>query len=247
MSAIGTPDWQRGVVSAQVLLAAVPARATSVTVGVPPNAETIIVSTTIANPFGVWTCTGVTTGIQYAGARVANNGAVGQDATYFFDVSQAVDTEVTIATTQLLPPKWYVYADAAAHLVVDAGKLTSAVGVPYSIPTAPDTNTSSHPPAELIFAGGALTSGTTIVASPGVNNRLRLFALHLAVATVGAVWTVQDLGGSQHFIWCVGNGNVSLEIPLTGYAMAANDGLELYNWTGGGSGYVTVLYTNEEI
>lgn len=117
---VGTPDWQRGITTAQKLLATVPATTLTTTVGVPPNAETIVIVT--SGPVGgnqVLTIKGSTSGQVYPWqVQFLTSGS--QDyAQYYVDVTSVIDVELSITFTEAAAFTWYVYSDQAAHVVFD--------------------------------------------------------------------------------------------------------------------------------
>lgn len=198
---VDTPDYQRGVVSAQAQLASV-AGGTGVTVcGIPPNAETLIVTTASVGALQAPTCQGVTTGVFYAGGRTTN-GSNGGVATWFFDVSNSVDTQVTIAWNINPVSAWYVYSDAGVHLVMDIAKAVDIRGVQYVGSVIPGTLTGDHPPNEVnVAASDGVASGATIFGAPGAGKRYRLFSA---------------LVGNQTAAGLAGNANSALRDSISG-------------------------------
>ena len=116
---VGTPDWQRGVISAQHLLATVAGGTDTVTVGVPPNAETIIVLAQTAL-LGTFSAVGVTSGFNYP-FGVSKNALADSDQanTFFVNVANCVDDQLVISFSSISGTDWYVYADQAAHVTFD--------------------------------------------------------------------------------------------------------------------------------
>jgi hypothetical protein len=244
--AIDTPDYQRGVTSAQKLLATVGAGVTNVTVGVPPNAETIIV--TIPASLHPQQCSvqGVTTGIEYPGTLLLAAPATGGATTFFFDASQVMDEQLLITTTSLPTASWFVYADSGVHVVADLAKLTNSIGQQYVIPTVPSTATGDHPPNELqTFAAGFGSSGA-VLNPPGGGKQYRLFALQLQPLAAGVFGAyVYSTGGNLMFSGT--NGGAVVTYPLTGLPLGNNVGLSYTRIGAAGTEGGMVTYTTETI
>jgi hypothetical protein len=129
---IGTPDWQRGIVSAGKLLATVPAATTSVTVDVPPNAQTLVVAMTYVTYEAFVKVKGVTTGRQYPGAlRPSDVASTYADAFYYFSVSSQVDEQVEVTIAAATPDPWYVFSQSGVT-VVDVAELIGVVQYDYN-------------------------------------------------------------------------------------------------------------------
>jgi len=204
-----TPDYQRGVVSAQQLLATVAAGTDTVTVNVPPNAETLIVCVPLSPSTIRIRAVGVSTGIVYATAYGVTDDVVATWQTQFFDCSSPLDSQVEIICGSAPTGTWYVYSDAGVHVVFDpivastigepgptlpggavlvggdaAGSLRALAvnlqGLPYAIPSAPDIAAGDHPPNELLVASVVdVTALTVIVAAPGAGKRVRVFSANV--------------------------------------------------------------------
>lgn len=227
MTNVDTPDYQVGVVSAQVLLAAVPSGTATVRVGIPPNAETLIVTAANIGTNPTVFVEGVSTLYKFPGALVVQQPFITAAPTWLFDVSNAVDTQVDVTFSSAPGTGWFVYADSGVHVTVDPSKLTNGYGQQYVIPSVPSVNTADHPPNELLWTGGNAAGNTLILPAPGANQRYRLFAA--AVWPQGA-WGVQVL---EHITgrWLIGTGpaggQVSITWPLTGITIATNQAVEL--------------------
>ena len=117
---VGSPDWQRGVVTSQKLLSTQAATSLTATVFLPPNAETLVIVT--SGPIGgaqTLTITGVTSAQVYPW-QIQFIFSGGQAYAYYYaDVSSSVDSSVTITFAQAAAFSWYVYSDQAAHVSFD--------------------------------------------------------------------------------------------------------------------------------
>lgn len=244
---IDTPDYQFGVVNAQKLLATVPNGTNSVTVGVPPNAETLIVLT----PGGInlFRCqvTGVTSGLSYAGIILPGQASASSGLQWFFDVSQAVDAQVTVTLSAGAGGAWSVYADAGVHVVADASKLTNDLGVQYVIPTVPNILNSDHPPVELKFASLITAASAVFIPAPGAGLRLRIFsAMVFPNATAVFGWLADSVGGVAI---CPGSQQAPGILPFIpqGIHLSTNASLNYSLQGGSGNMYVSAIYTVESV
>jgi len=116
---IGTPDWQRGVVSAQKLLATVAAGVASVTVAVPSNCENLVIAFSVPLPGGAPVVQGVDTGVKYP--VIPLNIVIPQKGFNFLAVPvlSSQDASVTITFAGAPTSKWYVNSDSGSRIVVD--------------------------------------------------------------------------------------------------------------------------------
>ena len=113
---VGAPDWQRGVVNADIRLATVPGGTQSVTVTIPPNAKTMVV----VYPYGAVQTSvevkGVTTGMGYSGQlRPADVGIDYADSFVFYSVSSVLDDQLTIKMSAAPNEPWYVYTTTGVY------------------------------------------------------------------------------------------------------------------------------------
>lgn len=249
MSTIDTPDFQRGVVSAQALLASVAGGVGTVRVGVPPNAETVIVTMPNATGNNLATVTGVTSGDVYAGAKCVAPAFMAINNTWFFDVSAAVDTQVDVTITPAPPLAWFVYSDAAAHIIADVTKLTDSHGVQFMAAVAPGSSHQDHPPHELLAAAsGAIASGTAILPAPGVGSRYRIFYATIAAETAGNGAALRDSISGAAFAAAL-SGIAGLPTPVdykpSGVALSDNAAVNLT--TDGGNGRYNIVITVENV
>lgn len=197
---MGISDYQRGVISAQKLLAQVPANTASVMVNVPVNAETIIVTASGFMSRPTAECKGTGTLYRFAGVNHANSNWITSAPTWIFDVSYAVDPQVTITLSSAPTQPWYVYADAATRVVWNGATYTSQRGMPYMVSVPPDFIASDHPPNELKCVGQGLLASGTLLAAAGPGSRYRLFEVFIAPYAGTGVAYVQDSVNST--IYC---------------------------------------------
>lgn len=246
---VDTPDNQRGVVSPQVQLASPPGTQAAVTVTVPPSAETIIVAVKSPSVTPSLTCTGIQTGYEYVGATLRTTTGIQAHTTYFFDVSQAVDTQVSVAFSAPPGAGWVVYSDAAVHVIVDAGKLLTSAGVQYMVGVPPSNVHGDHPPVELQqISNWGVASGATILGAPGSGQRFRIFYAQVSNESAGAIAGLADSVSGLNF--CMGGTGAA---GLAGTADFKPSGLPLPNnaaitvGTTAGNAHYNLTYTQEVI
>lgn len=254
---VDTPDYQRGTVNAQVQLAAPGARVPSVTVGVPPNAESLIVTNLVWSVHATVQVRGVTTGALYPGVLLQPGPAGINTATWVFDIAAALDTEVTISVAPTPLFAWFVYADGGVHLTSDASALRSGLGQGYVIPSAPSTVSGDHPPSELQTNSFGASVAGQVFAAPGVGQRYRIFSVEMAAAGTasGAVFARIYDNADGRLIGMFGAGGASdwggrsfTQYPLTGLVLPGGGPIELGYDVGSGTfirGIIT--YTLETI
>jgi hypothetical protein len=121
VSAIDTPDYQRGIVLPQQLLSTQTGGDATVTVTVPANAQTLVVVG--ASGFGTptVTATGHVTGIPYPGTQLAQGTNTGTNAAWFFDIAPSIDPTVDVHVAGSGANDWWVYSDNAHHVVTSFG------------------------------------------------------------------------------------------------------------------------------
>lgn len=274
MTQVDTPDYQYGVVSAQKLLATVPDTETSVTVGVPPNAETIVVLAPGSLNPADFTCKGATSGLDYPPVPYGPSETGANTTSIVFDVSAAVDSSVTITYGFPAAFVWYVYSDSAAHVhtnaylartqnqagnaaPVDALQIggtdgtdlrairTDTNGQQFTVPAPPGTGTGDHPPVELSTAYVYNgTGGNVLVAAPGAGKRIRLFFVQLIAAISGSVAYLQNGAADRLYAYGTSQG-MTAKVPLAGIPVPANDSLVAH--ISSGNVYCTVMYTIETV
>lgn len=246
---IDTPDYQRGVVNAQVLLATVAAGTHTVTVGVPPNAESIMISldggaVTAGNAAMV----GVSTGALYAGAAIKIAGSPFTSA-WVFDAAEVVDAQVNVSVPSTWASGWHVYADAGVHVVADTANLRNEYGQLYVIPSIPSTTAGDHPPSELQSTCQlALSSGSVVLATPGAGRRYRIF--YATVSTTDGVIRAMGMNDSVSGVnFCAGdsiNGaQVSVSYQPSGLPLSSNAAVQATSSAGNVN--IQLVYTTESV
>lgn len=243
--AIDTPDYQRGVVNAQKLLGIIAAGDLSLTVGVPPNAESIVIVVGDVTQGFLVTVTGNTTGMLYVGMAWPQALAGNANGTWVFDASSPLDDAVTVRLTAPSTLPTYIYADSGVHLAADPSKLSSLLGQQYVVPTTPSTNTGDHPPTELRSAAGNALTPYNIIAAPAVGSRLRLFALAMEDNGASAASYIVNQTTGTIYLPCSAPGSASLTIPLTGLPLSPNEGLNVVSSSAGRLVAASVYYTVE--
>lgn len=276
MSVTDTPDYQRGSVSAQQLLATVAAGTRIVTVPVPANAETIVVSLNVTGVANSVACQGVTSNVVYAGQGLLS-GIIGATwLTQFFDVSSAVDTQVTITVSIAPTATWFVYADTGIHITSDpavseavggpgtpvpsgafqvAGTdganlrtlRTDKAGAPYVIGTVPSQAGSDHPPVELSVISPTLAASGNILAAPGVGLRYRIMSVQLTLAAAGMQGAIGDNLPGIGLCFSASTTTSGMQFYPSGYPAANNGAIGYTLIAGAGNAYIVVVYTTETI
>lgn len=237
MSAIDTPDYQRGFVSAQKLLASVPSGDNSTFVAIPPNAETlVVVSVNAMSPDTPALCRGTFTDTYYAGWPAWSNNPA-QINTWFFDVSNAVDVEVVVGIFPITPGPWFIYADANAHTVVDMGRRINGNGSQYVCAVPPSTLENDHPPTELQFSSNELSANGTAFGAPGAGVRYRLFGAWLASISGTGSGFLTDAASGVTILSCAAGTNMAQTFPPSGLPLGDGGAID---WVQGGSGSVVM-------
>ena len=244
--AVDTPDYQRGIVNAQKLLSTGNAGTGTVTVGVPPNCETLIV--VLENPAATDSAAvvGVTSGYSYPGIQSLNNKAFQSTRTWFFDVTNTIDTQCHIDVVASLGGAWSVYADAGVHIVGDVSRYTNHDGSQYVIPTVPNTAAGDHPPNEMSVASLNSAASVTVVPAPGAGNRLRVFSLGLA-GVAGLAGVMRDNGSGLILLACQGACCPVVTFPAQGIPLSTNQALSYFLVAGTGTMLGQATYTTETV
>lgn len=247
MTQVDTPDFQRGVVSAQKLLGANVAGQTLLSVGVPPNLETLVVVAE-ANVLDAYpTAVGLGTGIKYPGTVLQLVRNTGPALAWVFDVPGALDDTINVQWVGSPSGNWFVYSDANAHGVADLGNKRDQAGTLYTVPVVPGAGAASHPPHELSTIGTILTANGTVLQPPGTGLRYRIFSIGMTAFAAGLGGSVNDAATNAALFACGNTAAVALTTPPQGYA-CATDGAVSYNiFAGAGSMAITVLYTTETV
>lgn len=242
--AVDTPDYQRGVVSAQVLLAHVAANVGSESIGIPPNAETICVVLSGAPPIGTVVTLATSGGIipQLGVSLPAPNSR--QPVTWFFDASSVLTATTIVRITPTPTSEWFVYADSGVHLVADGANLRNGIGEQYVVPTVPGTTTGDHPPNELAHISGDVPAPGIILPAPGAGTRCRIFSAACLASVAGDVALLFDVPGQA---FCIGT--ATDPGPMTfypsGLPLAVNTAVTGSTLAGGGNVVATLTYTTE--
>lgn len=246
--AIDTPDYQRGVFNPQLLLAAVPAGRSSVTVGVPTNAETLVVATTGIPADDLINVVGVTTGISYPGVSLPPQPRIVSTPTWMYDVSAATDSEVSVSFTSAPTATWYVYADAGTHLTVDASLVKNSVGAAYVVPSIPSPQAGDHPPNEMQCTFDFGTTTQVFMGAPGAGLRYRLFTIELTGDNTAGSWEMVASGSVDGpYIHVAGVNATVIPLHPQGYPMPADTGLTVVQDAAGGTWRGTVWHTTETV
>ena len=244
---IDTPDYQRGVVSAQMLLATVPANTPNFTVTLPPNIETLVIVIGNGGQPGTIACAGVTTTVQYQGMPLAGGTTSSANVVWMFDVSAAIDTQVQLMLGQNVNVPWYVYADAGVHLTADIGTLANQLGVPFNVPMVPAGGTLGHPPVELqSYSNWGVATGTTILPAAGANHRYRIFYAQIQNESATAVAGLSDSISTKNFVLSgAGSANINgvSDFKPTGLALSTNAAVMV--GTTAGNATINLVYTVE--
>lgn len=246
---IDTPDYQRGVVNAQALLASPAAGTGNVVIGVPPNAETIIVVVPSAPANSTVEVQGMTSLTNYPGVNIAASPNSHASNAWFFDISAAMDTQIKVIAIATPTAQWFVYSDAGVHMIADVSVAKTSLGTQYVVPVAPSALASDHPATELQVAGGFLfASGSTVVAAPGVGKRLRVFYASVANETAGGRTFVEDSTGADILaVAYSGSAGASNDVSFapSGLPLPANAGITVVG--SNATNNATVVYTVETV
>lgn len=216
---VGTPDGQRGVVSAQKVIGTFKTTDSVGTVGVPPNCETIIIAFASGHKELVSSVAGGTTGILYPLIPYTAPDSNGMANAWLAAVDPSADDQVTVELTEAPGFAWYVTSDQFPRMVVDSqvglavianGRVGNGVGLTVMgndsggtsrlIRTdtngrlaAGDPNVPGGVIPEVPTAGaeanGISTFPHTLIAAPGSGANY-LFGLELGVGTTTAAWVV---------------------------------------------------------
>lgn len=247
MSAIDTPDYQRGIVNAQKLLATEGPTSTGVTVGIPPNCETLVVAVEPGFSPVLVQCLGVLSGIQYPGVRLIYSYQANGGMVWLFDVSDVIDRELVLEWDGAPGAVWYVYSDAGVHATTDVGANRDRNGTQFVVPVVPYAATSYHPPQEVSLASFGANADVTLLAAPGVGFRYRIFGVTMATVAAGLVGIVYDPADLGALLQCAGVGNATTQLPAQGVPLTANGAVGYAIEAGGGSMYIALQYTTEAV
>jgi hypothetical protein len=245
---VDTPDYQRGVTSAQTLLAHVTGGARLVTVGVPPSAETLVV---LAYPGGNGgfevQCIGQQSGINYPAVNaVAPFGTA--CVTTYFDVSSVIDQTVLVTNQYATgAQQWWVYADSAPHVIATGVTATDSQGSQYVTCIAPSTAAQDHPPVELRVTTVPTATTAAVLGSLPVGERYRLFSLTVGPYNGVNYGNVSATGPSGVLAFISQVGPSRTDYGPSGFALASGEGVNIAAGPGSAYVYGTVTYTIENI
>lgn len=119
MSTVGTPDWQRGVVGAQVVFGPFSSAATSENIGLPANTKSIHILQAPAAGGGIPTVQGTTTNTFYPVFVITPVSAGADNLSHIAAVDPAADQVVTVTLPAAPSSNWYVVADQSPLHVAD--------------------------------------------------------------------------------------------------------------------------------
>lgn len=252
MTQADTPDYQRGVISAQKLLGTIPIGGLTATVGVPPNAETIVVMVTGQSPTAGAYAEGFTTGMIYPVGTVVTTVGTESTVVTWIDVSAAVDDQVTVHLDDTATDVAYIYSDSAVHTVNDPiitsvlqGVMNKSHNALWTMGSAPPTDTGDHPPYEIGYnAVFGVASGTSILAAPGAGKRHRVFGLQAWPNTSGGLVYLRDSVTLQPLAYGTQSAP-SVTLPPCGVPMSADASLDVF--VSSGNIFAVVYSTTETI
>ena len=229
VTTMGTPDWQRGVVAAQRLVGSFAAGTIDETVGVPMNAETLIVSMSYADRALTIFAIGATSGNSYPVVSVPRSVSGSLDDVRLILVAPALDEQIQIVLSGAASHAWYVVSDSAARGVVDLGLIgstytpgagsietgllalgsdgtnpralaTDTSGRLFTVPTAPESGAGNHPAQELlVYTAAGIGGGADILGPPGAGKRYRLFGAMCTSPNNVCNMTVTCQGSASYF------------------------------------------------
>lgn len=243
---IDTPDYQRGVVSAQVVVGEFAAGVATMTVPIPPNAETLVVTSEGGSAATSVTALGATSNVLYPAVGIPNSSGLSVGFTWFIDISSVIDDQVQIDVTPTPTFKWFVYADAGVHVVADMSKLTSSNGVAFTTPVAPQGGTGNHPPVELRFAGTTFLASGPLVSAAPAGERYRIFSAYLAGTVAGINSALLDSGTANEFCFAGGITTMALQFLPSGIPLSSAGGVNVI-MSGSGATAAGVTYTVETV
>lgn len=116
---IGTPDWQRGIVNPELLVGTAIASATTMTVTVPPNTESLVVGFGAGEVGNVASVVGVTSGIKYPVQTFVGPNLVALTSVWYAAVAPSIDISYVITLSAAPGGPWYAVADAGIRQVID--------------------------------------------------------------------------------------------------------------------------------
>ena len=247
MSAIDTPDNQRGVVNAQALLSAAAGGTQLVNLALPPNCETLIVVVPAVITDNALTCVGAISNVSYPVVKAAPSRFSNTTSAFICDVSNVIDAEVDVSWTNAPGIEWYIYSDAGVHVITDVGSDRDINGGQFVVPSVPYADKYSHPRQEVLFTSVGLAANGAVLAAPGAGNRYRIFGASMSTPTAGLEGGILDVATSQTLLSCAGAGNAVAHLPAQGVPLSTNAALEYELFAGAGTMTVCVQYTEEVV
>lgn len=236
---IGAPDWQRGVVKSEKLLATVPPGVSSESVTVPANVTRLIVLWQGSSGPPSAQVTGNTTGITYPGSRLQTF-EVGFNSYFFeFTISTVLDDSFTIEVGgNVATNPWYVIS-ASDTDVVNVPALAALVQI-WNTPTnqqginvlgydgsdarflSVDSNGRVIPLVPTASVDVTLTGASDPLLAAPASGRWYLFGFDVAVATGTAGVVTLSAGGVVIATAQVGTTvNLTDHLDLDGFATAS--------------------------
>lgn len=244
--AIDTPDYQRGVVSAQVQLGTIAAGNLEISTGVPPNTETLVVLAQANSGPNPATVVGNSSSVGYPGKSVTQTVGGETWTTTFIDVSTVVDQAVTVTISYATGVKSWVYSDAGAHIMLDVSQASNQKGQQYVIPSIPSTIATDHPPTEVQWKSVATAVNATLLPAPGAGLRYRVFAAQIDTGATLSGFLEDNVSGAA-FIVCGANQACSLNFPAQGMPLSTNSAVTFVIYAGAGTALCNVIYTLENV
>lgn len=123
-------------------------------------------------------------------------------------------------------------------------------GIPYFIPSIPDTAANDHPPNEMRYARPAGVNGTAAIAAPGAGKRLRIFSVTMGSIDSSAVVTGSNLSesiGGTVFAIANGQNMVTTSYLPTGIPLPNNAAVTIVSTSGTNLTVALILFSVETI
>ena len=232
---IGSPDWQRGVVKSEKLLATVAAGVTTATVAVPANVTRLIVAWQ-----GYINATSVevadaTTGMTYPGMQLETSGVASNSYFYEFQVSTVLGDTVNVTINAVLAThQWYVISasdtdivnvPALSNLVQSWNIATNQVGINAlgtdgtdSRILSVDSNGRQVPLVPTAGIDKAVVAGANALLAAPASGGNYLFALDVINTSGGAnTLTLSDASGNTIGKVALAAADPSFTLELQGF------------------------------
>lgn len=225
-----TPDYQRGIASPQQLLAS-PSSTASTTVTLPANTETLMVIAPGSSLTTGVTAAGVTTSVQYPGLPANAVATVTASPAWFFNVTNTLDTQITVTFASAPSGTWYVIADARAHPFPIAGGCESNAPVlPVIATTLVGQDVAStefnHDTtgATVLFMAFSMRDGTPTPTDTYSNTWVQIPSATVNNEYCYIYYTLSPNTGSGHTIGSSSGGD---SISVCGLALSGTSGMTL--------------------